>query len=98
MQDKYSRYDLQINPPYFVPLVEVVPSQWTDPALVESARELMKSVGQVPVTVRKELPGFAVVRTQNAIIQQAMRLVIVSWCYIKNLTYFRQQFNTHFLH
>jgi len=48
-----------VNPPYYVPLVEVVPSPWTKPEVALKTRELMEEVGQSPVSLSKELPGFS---------------------------------------
>ncbi|MFT3952932.1 MAG: 3-hydroxyacyl-CoA dehydrogenase NAD-binding domain-containing protein [Piscinibacter sp.] len=42
-----------VNPPHLVPIVELCPSPWTDPKMVEKARAIYEKVGQVPVTVRK---------------------------------------------
>lgn len=53
-----------VNPPYFVPLVEIVPAPWTDPAVAKKTREIMEEVGQSPVSFSKEIPGFALNRVQ----------------------------------
>lgn len=53
-----------VNPPYFVPLVEIVPAPWTDPAVAKKTREIMEEVGQSPVSLSKEVPGFALNRIQ----------------------------------
>lgn len=54
----------QVNPPYFVPLVEIVPSEWTDEWIVKKTRAIMEEVKQSPVTLNKEIPGFALNRIQ----------------------------------
>jgi L-gulonate 3-dehydrogenase len=64
-----------INPPYFIPLVELVPAPWTDPKAVQKVRTLMEEIGQSPVTMSKELPGFAVNRIQYAILNECFNLV-----------------------
>ncbi|HSU07330.1 MAG TPA: 3-hydroxyacyl-CoA dehydrogenase, partial [Acetobacteraceae bacterium] len=64
-----------VNPPYLVPLVELCPAPWTDPAIVVRTRELMKRAGQAPVTVTKEVAGFALNRLQGALLAEAFRLV-----------------------
>ncbi|NEX64735.1 3-hydroxyacyl-CoA dehydrogenase [Noviherbaspirillum galbum] len=64
-----------INPPSIVPLVEVVPAPWTDPAAVERARALYERAGQVPIVVRREVQGFIVNRLQGALLSEAFRLV-----------------------
>lgn len=64
-----------VNPPYLVPLVELSPAPWTAPETVERARRLMEEAGQVPVTLRREIPGFLLNRLQGALLQEAFRLV-----------------------
>jgi len=64
-----------VNPPYLVPLVELCPAPWTDPAVVERTRALMVQAGQVPATVKKELDGFALNRLQGALLAEAFRLL-----------------------
>ncbi|KFM79276.1 Lambda-crystallin-like protein, partial [Stegodyphus mimosarum] len=63
------------NPPYYVPIVEVVPSSWTDPEMVSKTVKLMKEIGQKPVVCKKEIYGFAINRMQYAIINECWRLV-----------------------
>lgn len=65
-----------VNPPYYVPLVEIVPAPWTDPAVVSRTRELMKEIGQKPVALKKEIAGFALNRIQYALINECWRLVL----------------------
>ncbi len=64
-----------VNPPYLVPLVELCPAPWTDPAVVSRTRALMTSAGQVPATVNKEVDGFALNRLQGALLAEAFRLI-----------------------
>ena len=64
-----------VNPPYLVPLVELVGAPWTDPAVVARTRALMARVGQVPVTAFKETRGFVLNRLQAALVAEAFRLV-----------------------
>lgn len=64
-----------INPPYLVPAVEIVPSQWTSPAALKHSVELMSEIGQIPITMKRELDGFIMNRLQGALIEEAFRLV-----------------------
>ena len=64
-----------VNPPYLVPLVELVGAPWTDPAVVERVRALMLRVGQVPVVAHRETPGFVLNRLQAALVAEAFRMV-----------------------
>lgn len=64
-----------VNPPYYVPLVEVVPAPWTDSKVLETTLSLMKTIGQSPVKLNREVPGFALNRIQYAIINECFNLV-----------------------
>ncbi|XP_077014918.1 lambda-crystallin homolog isoform X2 [Tamandua tetradactyla] len=64
-----------VNPPYHIPLVELIPHPETDPSTVDRTHALMKKVGQSPVRLRKEVDGFALNRLQYALISEAWRLV-----------------------
>jgi 3-hydroxyacyl-CoA dehydrogenase len=63
------------NPPHLVPLVELVPSPWTDAAITEATRALLAGIGQQPIVVRAEIEGFVGNRLQAAVICEAMHLV-----------------------
>lgn len=64
-----------INPPALIPLVEIVPAPWTDDAVVERTHTLMQNVGQTPIRLNAEIPGFAVNRLQGALLNEAFALV-----------------------
>lgn len=64
-----------VNPPYYVPLVELVPHPETAPATMDRTYALMKKIRQSPVRVLKEVDGFVLNRLQYAIISEAWRLV-----------------------
>ncbi|XP_047689034.1 lambda-crystallin homolog isoform X1 [Prionailurus viverrinus] len=64
-----------VNPPYYVPLVELVPHPETAPATVDRTHALMRKIGQSPVRVLKEMDGFVLNRLQYAVISEAWRLV-----------------------
>jgi 3-hydroxyacyl-CoA dehydrogenase len=63
------------NPPYLMPVVELVPTPWTSSTAIESCRSLMEDVGQVPVLLKKEVEGFVMNRMQAAVVNEAMHLV-----------------------
>lgn len=63
-----------INPPYFIPLVELVPAPWTKQDVVTKARGLMEEVGQSPITLRRESLGFALNRIQYAAINESWNM------------------------
>lgn len=63
------------NPPYLLPVVEVVPSPSTSAAIVASATAVYRSAGMRPVLVRKEVEGFVFNRLQGALLREAYCLV-----------------------
>jgi L-gulonate 3-dehydrogenase len=63
-----------VNPPHLVPVVEIVPAPWTDPAIVPAMRAFMQRVGQVPVVVNREVEGFVLNRLQGALLNEAFAL------------------------
>lgn len=63
------------NPPYLVPLVEVIQTDDTDPAIVSRMLELLNSLGKVAVHVKKDVPGFVGNRLQHALWREAISLV-----------------------
>ena len=63
-----------VNPPHLVPLVEISPSQWTEPAITQIVHDIMTAVKQTPITVQKEIPGFILNRLQGALLNEALRL------------------------
>lgn len=64
-----------VNPPYYVPLVEIVPSPWTRDSIKVKTREIMAEIGQKPVSLSREIEGFALNRIQYAILNETWRLV-----------------------
>lgn len=63
------------TPPHLIPVVEVVPAPWTPEALVARAFTFMRAVGQVPVRVRREQPGFVMNRLQGALLTEMFRVI-----------------------
>ncbi len=64
-----------VNPPHLVPLVELCGAPWTSLEAISRAREIYRAIGQVPVTVNKEINGFVLNRLQGALLAEAFRLV-----------------------
>lgn len=64
-----------VNPPHLIPLVEVCGAPWTAPAAIERARAVYQGLGQVAVTVNREVEGFVLNRLQGALLAEAFRLV-----------------------
>jgi 3-hydroxybutyryl-CoA dehydrogenase len=63
------------NPPYLMPLVELVKGQSTSEAVVEEVRELLEHCGKVPVVVKKDTPGQLGNRLQMALVREAVNIV-----------------------
>lgn len=64
-----------VNPPHLVPLVELCGAPWTSPETIDRARQIYREIGQVPVTVKREINGFVLNRLQGALLAEAFRLV-----------------------
>lgn len=64
-----------VNPPHLIPLVELCGAPWTAPETITRAREIYRSIGQVPITVNREINGFILNRLQGALLAEAFRLV-----------------------
>jgi 3-hydroxybutyryl-CoA dehydrogenase len=63
------------NPPYLVPLVEVIGTQWTSPQAIDFTMALHKDAGKQPAHVKKDVPGFIGNRLQHALWREAIALV-----------------------
>jgi len=63
------------NPPFLVPLVEVIETQWTAPEAVAWTMELHRAAGKKPAHVKKDVPGFIGNRLQHALWREAISLV-----------------------
>lgn len=63
------------NPPYLVPLVEVIGTEWTSQAAIDWTMNLHKASGKTPVHVKKDVAGFVGNRLQHALWREAVALV-----------------------
>jgi len=63
------------NPPFLVPLVEVIETQWTSPQVVDWTMRLHEAAGKKPAHVKKDVPGFIGNRLQHALWREAISLV-----------------------
>ncbi len=63
------------NPPYLLPLVEIVGGKQTDPAAVEWAAAFYEIAGKAPLVMKKEVPGFVGTRLQEALWREALHMV-----------------------
>ncbi|MEO6444083.1 MAG: 3-hydroxyacyl-CoA dehydrogenase [Gemmatimonadaceae bacterium] len=63
------------TPPHLIPVVEMVPAVWTAVENVARAFTIMRAVGQVPVLVRREQPGFVMNRLQGALLTEMFKVI-----------------------
>jgi 3-hydroxybutyryl-CoA dehydrogenase len=63
------------NPPYLVPLVEVIGTEWTSAKAIDWTMKLHSAVGKTPAHVKKDVPGFIGNRLQHALWREAIALV-----------------------
>ena len=68
------------NPPYLVPLVEVIQSGGTAPETISTMMTLLTGLGKVPVHVKKDVPGFVGNRMQHALWREAIALIDEGVC------------------
>lgn len=64
-----------VNPPYVMPLVELVRGEETADSTADRMYELLEDMGKTPVTVEKDIPGFILNRLQCAMDYEAWSLL-----------------------
>jgi 3-hydroxyacyl-CoA dehydrogenase len=65
------------NPPYLLPVAEIVPAPFTSPEVADRADSLLTSAGMSVVRVRREVEGFIFNRLQGALLREA-------WCLVRD--------------
>ncbi len=63
------------NPPYLLPLVEIVGGRRTAPEAVAWAGSFYETAGKAPLMMKKEVPGFVATRLQEALWREALHMV-----------------------
>ena len=63
------------NPPYLLPLVEIVGGAKTAPDAVRWAEGFYLAAGKAPLVLDKEIPGFVATRLQEALWREALHMV-----------------------
>jgi len=63
------------NPPYLLPLVEIVGGERTAPEAVAWAGRFYAHAGKSPLLMKKEIPGFVATRLQEALWREALHMV-----------------------
>jgi carnitine 3-dehydrogenase len=63
------------NPPYLLPLVEVVGGAKTDPEAVKWVVDFYRIAGKAPLALSREIPGFIATRLQEAMWREVLHMV-----------------------
>ncbi|MCY6381854.1 5-formyl-3-hydroxy-2-methylpyridine 4-carboxylate 5-dehydrogenase [Hoeflea prorocentri] len=63
------------NPPHIVPMIEVIAGEQTAPDVVTAIQTLIRDLGLLPVTLKKDVPGFVENRVLYALLRECVDLV-----------------------
>lgn len=63
------------SPPHALRAVEIVPAPFTDPGCVDRTETLLANIGQTPVRLTREAPGFVLNRLQGALLLAMIEVV-----------------------
>ena len=69
-----------VNPPSFIPLVELCGTGATSRATIDTAHELLSDTGMKPIVLNKEIDGFILNRLQYTLVAEALHLVGEGYC------------------
>jgi 3-hydroxybutyryl-CoA dehydrogenase len=68
------------NPPYLIPLVEVVRTEQVADWCIDATFDLLKAAGKHPVRVHRDVPGFVGNRLQHALWREAFAIIDEGIC------------------
>jgi 3-hydroxybutyryl-CoA dehydrogenase len=68
------------NPAHLAPLVEVCGSPATSPEVIEITMDILRKIGNEPVLMQKEIPGFIGNRIMHALNREALALIGAGVC------------------
>jgi len=63
------------NPPHIIPMIEVISGEHTLPAVASALIEVIRRCGHLPITIRKDVPGFVENRVLYAVMRECLDLV-----------------------
>lgn len=63
------------NPPHIIPMIEVIGGAQTAPETVATIRDLIRTIGLLPVVLKKDVPGFVENRVLYALLREVVDLV-----------------------
>ena len=67
------------NPPYIMPLVEVVQGPETSEATIETVMTLLRQIGKSPALIKQYIPGFIINRLSSAIARETSHMITQGW-------------------
>ncbi|MCI2105902.1 MAG: 3-hydroxyacyl-CoA dehydrogenase NAD-binding domain-containing protein [Intestinimonas sp.] len=67
------------NPPYVMPLIELVMGPKTSTAVVEKVKDLLTSLGKEPAVIKRYIPGFIVNRLDNVLCREIGYMITQGW-------------------
>lgn len=73
------------NPPFLIPLVEVIQAAETSLETIEATMALLEAIGKAPAHVKKDTPGFVANRLQHALWREAIAMIAEGVCDAKTL-------------
>lgn len=74
-----------VNPPHLIPLVEVIAGGDSEQEALDIIRDVALRLGQKPVLVRKDPPGFVLNRLQYAVLREAFHIVQEGYATIEDV-------------
>jgi 5-formyl-3-hydroxy-2-methylpyridine 4-carboxylic acid 5-dehydrogenase len=63
------------NPPHIIPMIEVISGEKTAPEVAGALVEVVRACGHLPITIRKDVPGFVENRVLYAVMRECLDLV-----------------------
>ncbi len=63
------------NPPHIVPMIEVIAGEDSSPETIDTVRNLIRSLGLLPVLLKQDVPGFVENRVLYALLREVVDLV-----------------------
>jgi 3-hydroxybutyryl-CoA dehydrogenase/5-formyl-3-hydroxy-2-methylpyridine 4-carboxylate dehydrogenase len=63
------------NPPHIIPMIEVIWGEKTAPETAQAMTEIVRRCGHLPISIRKDVPGFVENRVLYAVMRECVDLV-----------------------
>lgn len=64
-----------VLPVHLIPVVEIAGGEKTSPDTINTVYEFMKSIGKIPILLKREVSGYIINRLQAALLREAIDLV-----------------------